>query len=217
MKFSQLGQGKAAERPTEFPLIDAEGNAVVAQCLLRPIDGSEETAAIVFAAEYAKTHGADDAREGHPLWDLGYMVKAIAIACVDQESPERKREPFFDGGTDQVLKLPRETIAFIFEAQQTWQDLTSPTQKKMAGHELLDKVREIAEAESDLPFLRLSPALRWICMRSMACLLMRSQEDSSRDSSFFVSTGASLSTSGSSATAASERTTDASPTSPTES
>lgn len=196
MKFSQLAQGKAAEQPVPFDVIDAEGNVHTIKTLVRPLDGTQETAALVFAAQYAKDHGAPDAKEGHPLWDLGYMVKTVEIGCVDPDSPPKSREPTFDKGADAVLALPRQTIAFLFEAQQTWQDLVSPTQKRMAGHELLTKVRELAESEDDLPFLRLSPALRWICMRSMACLLLKSPEGSLLASSSSESDGASSSANG---------------------
>lgn len=183
MKFSQLALGKAAENPFSFPMLGEAGTPIEVACLVRPLDGTEEAVAIEFADGYAAARGVKEAREGNALWDLGYMVKVIAIGCLDPDSPEKAREPLFDRGTEQVLSLPRETIAFIFEGQQLWQDRVSPTQKKIAGFELIAKVREIAEAENELPFLRLSPALRWTCMRSMASLLLNAPEDKSQDSS----------------------------------
>jgi hypothetical protein len=188
MKLSQIALGRAAERPTEFPVIDAEGLVVTVKALVRVIDGTEETKGLVYAAQYATDNGATDAREGHPLWDLGFMAKIVHLACLDPESPEKKREPTFDS-VEQVLSLPRETIAFLFEAQQVWQDQCSPTVKRFDANKLLDHVRELAESESDLPFLRLSPALRLILLRSMAALLMSAPEAKSLGSSSSASAG----------------------------
>lgn len=188
MKFSLLGAGKAAEHPVEFPVIDGEGNTVTAKCLAVPLSGTEYARALHFATEYCKKNGMPDASEGHSLWDVAYMAKACHLACLDPDSPPKARTPYF-ASPEEILALPQPTLAYIFELQQHWQDECSPMQKRLPANELLEKVRELAEAEDERPFLRLSPALRWICMRYTASLLMKLLVGNSLDSSFFENSG----------------------------
>jgi hypothetical protein len=208
MKFSLLGLGTAAEHDISIPLVGGDGNPVTIACKVRPLTGAEEANAIEFATDYAKKRGVDEAhaREGTALWDLGYMVKVLHLACLDGES--MPRQPFFDGGPEQILAvLPRETIALLFELQQHWQDEVSPSQKRMPAHEMLAKVREWAEADDERPFVRLSPGLRWICARSMARLLVTLLEGSSPSSSSTESTGQTSSSEPSKSDAGSESST----------
>ena len=88
--------------------------------------------------------------------------------------------------------LGRETIAYLHEAQQHWQDLCSPSIRKVSAEQLIDIFVKIAESDSELPFVRLSPGLRWICMRTMARLLLSSLGDSLDTSSLSAAIGGEL-------------------------
>jgi hypothetical protein len=194
MKLSSLAaarDGKRAESPITFPLaINGESQEVTV--LASPLTGAEESRVLVFALEYAKAKGAEP-KEGEPLFDLAVMVKTIELGILDPDSPPTARTPFADGGPDQVLELlGRETIAFLYEAQQQWQDMCSPSVRRVKAEELIEHIIALAEADDDLPFVRLSPGLRWICTRSMARLLTSSLGDKLDISSLSESIGAEL-------------------------
>ncbi len=183
-KFRPNGLGRGAEHPVTFPAFDESGEVYEHKTLATPIDGSAESVALAFASSYAISRGASEAlaKEGNPLWDLGYMAKVVQLACFDPESPEKMREKTF-ATVEDVLSLGRETIAFIFESQQHWQDQISPTRKRMTDSELFIEMRRQAEADDPGPFLRLAPGLRWTLHRFMARLLLSFLEEKSQGTS----------------------------------
>lgn len=175
VKFSSLQLGARAERTVELPGILHEGKPV--SVLLRPLTGVEESDVLRRGFEFAIQEGNAQPRAGDPLYDLGVMVHTLAIGCLDPESPAEGRTAFFDGGAPQILKeLGRETIHFIYQRHELWQDECSPYVRNMSGTELMNKIEEVAASMDDGPFLRMSPATRWNFTRTTARLLLDSRE-----------------------------------------
>lgn len=192
MKFSSLLLGKKAERAIDFPLVTGDELQTVPSVLV-PLTGTEESEVLAYALRFAKEKGAENPKEGEPLYDLAVMVGTIERGCLDPDSPKEARGSVFDGGAAQILdNLPRETIAFLYERQQQWQDECSPSVRKVTADQLVAEVIKLAEAEDDLPFVRLSPGLRWILARSMARQLLSSLGDNSPPGSLSEAIGAEL-------------------------
>lgn len=177
MKFSSLQLGARAERVIELPNRQHEGKPV--EIILRALTAAEESDALRRGFEFAIQKGNEKPAAGDPLYDLGVMVHTLALGCLDPDSPIDDRTPFFDGGADQIMKLGRETIHFLYQRQELWQDECSPYMRTMSADELMAKVQEVASSSDDGPFLRMSPATRWIFTRTTARLLLGSREDKS--------------------------------------
>lgn len=174
MKFSAIQMGTRAERRVSLP--GHEGVDVA----LRPLTGSEESAAFREAFEYARQEGNPKPAPGDPLYELGYMVHVLAVGVLDVDSPAEDRHPFFDGGAEQILsELPRETIHFLYQRHALWQDECSPSSKKMGSAELAAMVAEVAASEDDAPFSAMSPATQWLFTRTLARLHIDSHADKS--------------------------------------
>lgn len=176
MKFSGIIKGTRAERDVDLPGFEVDGKPV--RALMRALNGTEEADVLRAATEFAVRKGAAEPKPGDPLFDLSVMAHTLAIACLDPDSSPRV--PFFDGGAPQVLdELPRETIVYLYERQETWQSESSPYHRQMSEGELVAKVREVAASRDDGPFTQLSPGMRWIFARSMASMLLPSLEPKS--------------------------------------
>ena len=173
MKFSSLSLGSRAERSIELPGLSHDGKPVT--LLLRPLTGIEESDVLRRGFEFAIQEGNPKPVPGEQLYDLGVMAHTLAVGCLDPDSPADGRTPFFDGGVDQILKkLGRETIHFLYQRHELWQDECSPYVRNMTADELMTTVQEVATSEGEGPFLRMSPATRWIFMRTTARLLLAS-------------------------------------------
>lgn len=173
MKFSSLLKGKRAERLIELPGFESP-----VPLLLRPLTAQEEADVLRSAFEFAQQKGNDKPTAGDPLFDMWIMAHTLVIACLDVDSPEDARAPFFDGGVKQVLEeLSRESIVHLYERQELWQDECSPYLRRMTSAEFIEKVVEVANAADDGPFIRLSPATRWHFTRFTADLLQSYRAD----------------------------------------
>jgi hypothetical protein len=167
MKFSQIVLGP---RAVQFIKLQHADN-IELEMGVRPLVGAEEADILQRAIATTKEKGGEP-RAGEELFDLHYRAELLAVACIDYESPENARTPYFDGGAAQVLKhLHPDVICYLAERQQTWQDECSPSMRRQDPREFLEWVREIAEAEDAGPFVRLRPGTRWVSTRSMAKLL----------------------------------------------
>jgi hypothetical protein len=180
--FSKMAKGKRARKSITFPLLAAAG-AEAAEARELAVDvivlsGLEDAEVMTKARAFAKERGVEDPKDGNPIYDLALWAFTLAIACVDPESPETEPRAFFDGGADQIFGsnlLGRDTIAYLYEHQQQWQDEVSPRARTVGAEELLAHVLAVASAEDPTPFFRLAPALRWTLHRSMAALLVTLQ------------------------------------------
>jgi hypothetical protein len=203
--FSQLAKGRRARKTVTFPLLAAavaegtEPRELAVDVIV--LSGLEDADVMGKARAFAKERGVDDPKDGNPIYDLALWAFTLAIACVDPESPETDPRPFFDGGAEQILAsnlLGRDTIAYLYEHQQQWQDEVSPRARTVGPEELLAHVLAVASAEDPTPFFRLAPALRWTLHRSMAALLVTLQMPRSPSGSASADAGASSKPSGAS-------------------
>jgi hypothetical protein len=205
--FSQLAKGKRARKGISFPLLApqaAEGEGARERELqvdVIVLSGLEDAEVMAKARAFAKERGVDDPKDGNPIYDLALWAFTLAVACVDPESPETEPRPFFDGGADQIMGsnlLGRDTIAYLYEHQQQWQDEVSPRARTIGAEALLAHVVAVAASEDPTPFFRLAPALRWTLHRSMAALLVTLQTPRSPSGSGSEDDGASSKPSGAS-------------------
>ena len=170
MKFSQAELGNRAERAIEFTI-----KGVPVSFAIRPLTGAEEGLALSRATEYAKSKNATKAEPGNPIFDLGLMVNALALACVDVDSPPEARTLYFDGGAEQIFaNLDTEEIAFLHARYELWQEECSPSKKARSGAELIALLVKIVEAEDDLPFVQARPGTLWTLLRITGSLCLSS-------------------------------------------
>lgn len=167
MKFSQIVKGTRARKAFPLPMPDG----VEYELALVPLSGAQEMQAHADARKLAAERGSAEPKAGDPLFERALWATTLAVACVDTESPEAAPRPFFDGGAVQILDdLDRDRIAYLFEAQQAWQDECAPRPGSMTGDEFLSNVLACARSEdgAELPFERWRPVLRRSFVRSLA-------------------------------------------------
>lgn len=175
MKFSSVLLGKRAES-----VVDLQYRGEALRFALRPLDGTEEAAALERATEFARSRNAASVVPGNPLFDLGLMVHSLALAAIDVDSPAEARQPYFDAGADAVLgAFGPEEIAFLYARYEHQQAECSPTINRMSANEMVGHLIEIAGSDSDLPFVRLRPALQLSLLRFSARQLLSSPAGSS--------------------------------------
>lgn len=185
MKFSSLetiAAGTHAERNVDLPVPGRDAPPV--PMAMRPLSGAEDISVCAEALKMAKARGVESPTFGDPIYDLALWANTVAVSFVDVDSPRDKREPFFDGGAEQVLaNLHPETIAYLAERQAVWQEECSPSVRAKSVGELFSLAKGLAEASDDSFFSRLSPRTRWSLARTLARLLLKSPEASSLFSS----------------------------------
>jgi hypothetical protein len=212
MKASQLLKGKRAVHKVRFPICNfrapilpdlpelAEQRAKDRGEWLQqhegeqpPGDDAEVGLRVLTAAELreiltnaladAKQAGVEDPKSGDPIYDQAVMVHTLSVACVDPDNPD---EPFFDGGVPQILESPhlgRDGISYLYEQQESWQDICSPRIIRVDDAEFQAIVEEIAGPDGFGFFYQLRPAMQWTCTHFMACLLLSLQTPSSASTS----------------------------------
>lgn len=178
MKFAQLIKGTRAERVVEVPgLKKPDGSPITVA--VRPLTGAEETAVMAGAHDHAVKGGVQNPRQGDELYDLGRMAHTLALACVDVDSPQDARTPFFGGGATDVLEMHVEAITYLWEHCELFQEESSPYRKNLSDRELLALASEVAAPGGEATFIRLSPSTRLRLLRSMAGQLSSSRSDKS--------------------------------------
>lgn len=175
-KFSSLPRVTgASEKPTKILLPGIEGEIAV---VLTTVSAIDEASAIGFALADARAKGSHEPADGDPLYDAAYWAAIVAKGLGDADAAPSgdKRQPFFDGGPEQVRTLPTETIAYLFQLQQHWQEEASPTFKAKTAEELVRAVRRIHEKNGEVFFSRCSPSMQMRCALFMAGLLATSPD-----------------------------------------
>jgi len=167
MKFANVIKGTAAERVVDVPgFTTADGKPF--QVIFRPLTGLEHEAAYEAARNRAIAKGILDPKLGDPIYDLALMAFILAEGCKDPDSPTGARTPSFASGTEILEDMHPETIVYLHEHHEAWQDECSPYAHKIAGGEFLDKVREVAGPDGHATFMRFSPSMRLNFTISMA-------------------------------------------------
>jgi hypothetical protein len=141
------------------------------------LTGEEEAHVLEKARAFAVGKGVPEPKQGEPLFDLGVMVYTLLLAVIDNDSPAGAERPFFDSAEQILQHLDRERVAYLHALQELWQDECAPLRKDLSEQEMLDWVLQLAESEDpQVPFGKLRPGSLWIYMRSLARLLVRSQD-----------------------------------------
>lgn len=178
MKFGDLLKGTRARETVKAQLGGVEYTVD-----LRVLSLPEEMDVIVRARRYAESLGVVDAGENNPVYLTGLHVSALALACIDHESPEDAPTPFFGGGEKQILSEPtitQDEVEFLFALYQFHADERSLRKRHLNEVEFRALMETAgADGASPLPFLELSPGTQWSCFHSMAALCSLSLRDRS--------------------------------------
>ena len=220
-KFSQIIKGTRARKRVWLQLgdgpllsvsLDAQGKGAAVRSEeaiavdLRPLTSGEQADVLSRARADAVAKGVAEPKDGNPIYDLCEMEHTLCLACVDPESPEHAPQPFFDGGVAQIRSSPdlgRDRVAWLFEQCLLHQDECSPRLRTLDPAAFVASL-DILGAEEDGSaadfFASLGPALRWICMRSLAVQRRSAQPHSSPSSSDSGKSGESATRSASNST-----------------
>jgi hypothetical protein len=185
MKLHEVAKGTRAVKPVPLRLANAalleagvdwekvdDGGTVIVG--VRIVTGLETSDAIKKAQDAVAKAGVTQWLATHPLCQLHEMAEMVAIGCVDNEEHS---EPFFIGGSDEVLASPAigpENIAYLAEQIRNWQDEVSPRSAEITPEVLMHAIVREAERPENAQetfFSRLRPKERASCIHSMAVLL----------------------------------------------
>lgn len=169
MKFSAIRAGKRAIKRIELPNFEqADGTKVFVG--LRPLTTGEYFDVVKSAIEYAKAKGSTHPTDGDVLYDTARMAFTLAISAVDVDD---EANLFFDTGIDEmIVQVGVQTLVFLYQHQELWQDQCSPFAHKLTTDELAAKVREVAGPDGDMHFIHMPPSMRVSFARSMAAQLL---------------------------------------------
>ncbi len=164
----QAAEGKAA------PSVAPDSEVWVG---LRVLTGAENSEVLQNAQSYAKQRGVDPWDEDHPICTLAKMVYTLLLSCIDPDDQSDEPARFFDTA-DQILEsnhLGRDGIVWLYEAQELWQEQTSPLcPLEIDPEAYFALMLQVAKEDNPDPFVRMRPGLRWSFTRSMACQLLAS-------------------------------------------
>jgi hypothetical protein len=182
-RFSEINRGAAivqgirARRTVKLPL---PGGTTI-DVAVRPLTGGEMGRAQAEARAYAldemtRAGGGDrpipEPKEGDRLFDLGFMVAVLAIACSDPDHPE---VAFFENREEILRELDADRIVRLYEEQQTWQDHCAPSPMGKTSDQFMAMIVSLAAEPEDAPespFDRWPPSTRraWARTTSKLCL-----------------------------------------------
>lgn len=193
MRFSNVLKGTRAERSLEIPGFETDGKPFVV--LARPLTGLEYESACASARVRAVEKGVENPVIGDPIYDLALMAHILAVGCVDPDSPPDARTPSFDSAAQILERMNPETIVFVHQNHEVWQDECSPSVHKIEDNEMYNKVSEVAGADGRATFMRFSPSTRvtfslsmartlrelWASLEAKSSLTSASEEDTRTD------------------------------------
>jgi len=159
MKFASVVKGTRAERPVVVPgFEDGEGKPFTV--LMRPLTGIQYESACADARRRAIEKGVENPSVGDPIYDLALQAFILAQGCVDPDSPENARSSSFSNGVEILTEMHPETIVYLHEHHETWQDECSPYVKRIGIDALSKRLEEVAGPEGLTTFMRFSPSMR---------------------------------------------------------
>jgi hypothetical protein len=168
-RFANIQKGKRARKPVDCPTpIDGWGEAGPQKLAIVVLPGDDDGDAHESARAYATRKGAHDPKPGDVHYDLGLMVHQLVRSCVDPDvpgsfayfftpddvKPEANTREAFELRAALVLSsFDRESIAYLHQMQEVWQDECSPWGKHPNEQEIIDKLTELEQAvDPSLPF-----------------------------------------------------------------
>lgn len=168
-RWSDVEKGTKAEKPTTFPYAGKDVPTV-----LRTLSMGEEIEVIATAVKAAEKKGVKDPKPGNAIYDAFLKAHTVLLVCMDPESPEKSRAPFFDGGLDDVLGLGDEIVTMLFEQHEMHQQQTSPSILGTTTKDLFKLAKEVSERGDPFDYARLPLVIRWLLQRFTALLLFNS-------------------------------------------
>lgn len=141
--------------------------------LVRAVSAFEELEAARTAHEEARKRGMGTPEAGDERFDVPRWAAIVAKAFLDADSPIEGREPYFETVAE-VLDLPLDSISYLFQVQQAWQEEVSPSYKARSIPELIEAVKKVAETDGEVFFSRCSPLMQLHLSRFMASRLVSS-------------------------------------------
>jgi len=173
-RLRSILRGTRQIRSIEIPLKNLmESDAPARVTVGLAVQSGDDYAVILKGATKFAIDRGGEPKDGSELYDYGKAVYTIAITCVDPESDPQHPIPFF-GDSDNpsveervscILSHPnigRDTILFLAEHQDVWQDECSPQgdgKRDRTPEEYYQMLAEVA-AEGPLAVMRLSAATR---------------------------------------------------------
>jgi hypothetical protein len=171
LQFSGLQRSGSREKPLEIIL---PGVDKPVQVLVRATGALEDADATRFASDFAKSRGSSDPQPGDPRYDCALWAAVVASAYLDKDSPVGQRQAFFKDPNEVLAHLSTDSVAYLFQSQQAWQEEVSPTFKCRTNAELVQAMRLMAEKDGEVFFSRLSPFMQTTLALFMAGLLANS-------------------------------------------
>jgi hypothetical protein len=168
MRFSSVKRDRAGEKSLEVLLPGVDKAVPV---IVRALSAMEEGASKSGAITRATKLGSKSPAPGDPLYDAAWWANVVAVAYLDVESPPEARATFFKDSDEVLRGLPTDALAYLFQEQQVWQEVVSPTYKTQTGAQLVEAIRKVAGEDGEGFFARCSPATQIALARFMAALL----------------------------------------------
>lgn len=195
LKLSNVAKGTRAIKKVLLPVVNTPGRMLVDQPELaaqREANGNPERDDFVIglralrpdefetivcrADQYASKHSVDPAfrNERNPIYSLGYTYNLLAITCVDPDGDPDDPAPFWgprgdiDAAVETIRKcdhLSRDSLLYLAELQEAWQDQVSPQAKTLTPTQLYELMGEVAASTDASPFLALRPGMQWQLVR----------------------------------------------------
>jgi hypothetical protein len=170
MKHAKARSIGRPEKPVEILLAGRKDPTPV---ILQPSSAIEDADAVGHAIKAAKAQGAEP-RPGSQVYDTARWAFLVAKTYLDADSPPGAREHFFET-VGEAESIGTESIAYLFQLQQVWQEEAFPGYLKMSPAALVAAYDALAEETGDVFFSRLSAAMQVCCATSMAVLLRSSR------------------------------------------
>lgn len=159
MKFSSVVKGTRAERPIAVPGFEGdEGKPFIV--IMRPLTGLEYESACTDARARAVEKGVANPVVGDPIYDLALQAFVLAKGCVDPDSPENARSASFVDGVQILKEMHPETIVYLHEHHETFQDACSPFVNNIGTDEMMKRLEEVAGPTGLTTFMRFSQSMR---------------------------------------------------------
>lgn len=173
MKYSEIPRAAGrAERPKPTPIL-LPGLTEPVPVVIWPTSAVEDQEACKYAIKRARECGAETAR-GNLVYDTAEWAYVIHCTYRDADSPAPERAPFF-ASLDEVQRLPGDTLGYLFQLQQVWQEESAPTYQAPNAATLIDLIDKANGEAGDVFFSQLSASLQLRSWRFMAGLLASSR------------------------------------------
>ena len=194
-RFSDILKGTRAIKRVVCPVVNVTANATAGasevpsqfECGVRVLSVEEQEVVYEKALVRTKRLGGEE-REDSALYNLSLQIYTIAAAYVDPDSDPASAKLYFgdtiDAAAECISKselLSRDTLAYLAEVQEVWQDWCNP-QTNPKQNEMLKYVEEVAKDASS--FLYLRPGAQVMLASTICKLYLASQKDSSEHISF---------------------------------